>query len=145
MSTRSDDAAQAAIGATARELHLPTVRAGAARLAEIAVRERQSHLAFLAEVLSAEIDDRTERRRTRRIAEAKFPRLKRLSEFNVDAVPTIQPATLAALATGAYMDAGEPVVLLGDSGTGKSHLLIALGWPRANKAAGSATSPSRSW
>jgi DNA replication protein DnaC len=127
MSTRSDDAAQAAIGAAARELHLPTVRAGAARLAEMAVRERQSHLAFLAEVLTAEIDDRTERRRTRRIAEAKFPRLKRLSEFNVDAMPTIQPATLAALATGAYMDAGEPVVLLGDSGTGKSHLLIALG------------------
>jgi DNA replication protein DnaC len=35
--------------------------------------------------------------------------------------------TLAALASGAYMDAGEPIVLLGDSGTGKSHLLIALG------------------
>lgn len=78
-------------------------------------------------MLSAEVDDRSERRRTRRIAEAKFPRLKRLSEFNVDAVPSIQPATLAALATGNYMDAGEPIVLLGDSGTGKSHLLIALG------------------
>jgi DNA replication protein DnaC len=126
--TVSDTAAQAAIGAAARELHLPTVRAEATRLAEIAVRERQTHLAFLAEVLSAEVDDRTERRRTRRIAEAKFPRLKRLAEFNVDAVPTIQPATLAALATGNYMDAGEPIVLLGDSGTGKSHLLIALGF-----------------
>jgi len=33
--------------------------------------------------------------------------------------PTIQPAQLAALASGAYLDAGEPVVLLGDSGTGK--------------------------
>jgi DNA replication protein DnaC len=42
-------------------------------------------------------------------------------------VPSIQPATIAALATGAYMDAGEPIVLLGDSGTGKSHLLIAFG------------------
>jgi DNA replication protein DnaC len=127
MSTRSDDAAQAAIGAAARELHLPTVRTEAARLAEIAVRERQTHLAFLAEVLAAEVDDRSERRRTRRIAEAKFPRLKRLSEFNLDAVPSIQPATIAALATGAYMDAGEPIVLPGDSGTGKSHLLIAFG------------------
>jgi DNA replication protein DnaC len=127
MSTRTDDAAQAAIGAAARELHLPTVRAEAARLAEIAVRQRQSHLAFLAEVLAAEVDDRSERRRTRRINEAKFPRLKRLAEFNIDAVPSIQPATLAALATGAYMDAGEPIVLLGDSGTGKTHLLIALG------------------
>ncbi len=122
-----DAAAQASIGAAARELHLPTVRTEAARLAEIGARERQTHLAYLAEVLAAEVDDRTERRRTRRINDAKFPRLKRLADFNVDAVPTIQPATLGHLAAGHYMDAGEPVVLLGDSGTGKSHLLIGLG------------------
>ena len=127
MSSRSDAAAQAAIGAAARELHLPTVREEAHRLAEIAVRERHTHLGFLAEVLSAEVDERCERRRARRIAEARFPRLKRLSEFNLDAVATIAPAQLAALATGAFIDAGEPVVLLGDSGTGKSHLLIGLG------------------
>jgi DNA replication protein DnaC len=125
--TTVDAAAQAAIGAAARELHLPTVRAESHRLAEIAVRERRTHLGYLAEVLSAEVDDRSQRRRARRISEAKFPRLKRLSEFNVDAVETIAPATLAHLATGAYMTAGEPIVLLGDSGTGKSHLLIALG------------------
>ena len=123
----SDTAAQAAIGAAAHELHLPTVRAEATRLAEIAARERQTHLGFLAEVLSAEVDDRTDRRRTRRINEAKFPRLKRLADFNVDAVATIGAATLGHLASGGYMDAGEPVVLLGDSGTGKSHLLIGLG------------------
>ena len=105
----------------------PTVRAEATRLAEIAARERQTHLGFLAEVLSAEVDDRTDRRRTRRINEAKFPRLKRLVDFNVDAVPTIGAATLGHLAAGGYMDAGEPVVLLGDSGTGKTHLLIGLG------------------
>ena len=127
MSTVSDTAAQAAIGAAARELHLPTVRAEATRLAEIAARERQSHLAFLAEVLCAEVDERCDRRRARRIGEAKFPRIKRLAEFNLDALPTIQPTQLAALASGAYLDAGEPVVLLGDSGTGKTHLLIALG------------------
>jgi DNA replication protein DnaC len=51
----------------------------------------------------------------------KFPRLKRLADFNVDAVPTITPSTLGHLAAGHYMAAGEPVVLLGDSGTGKSH------------------------
>lgn len=123
----SDTAASAAIGAAARELHLPTVRVEATRLADIAVRERQTHLAFLAEVLAAEVDDRAERRRVRRVAEAKFPRIKRIAEFNLDAVPTIQPAQLAALSAGAYLDAGEPVVLLGDSGTGKTHLLIALG------------------
>ena len=125
--TTVDAAAQAAIGAAARELHLPTVRAESHRLAEIAVRERRTHLGYLAEVLSAEVDDRSQRRRARRINEAKFPRLKRLSEFNVDAVETIAPATLAHLASGAYLTAGEPIVLLGDSGTGKSHLLIGLG------------------
>jgi DNA replication protein DnaC len=125
--TVSDTAAQAAIGAAARELRLPTVRAEAARLAEIAARERHTHLAYLAEILSAELDDRFGRRRARRIAEAKFPRIKRLADFNTDAVPAITPGQLARLATGAYLDAGEPVVLLGDSGTGKTHLLIALG------------------
>jgi DNA replication protein DnaC len=127
LSTRSDQAAQAAIGAAARELRLPTIRAEATRLAEIAIRERQSYLVFLAELLAAEVDDRTERRRARRITEAKFPRMKRLSEFNVDIVPTIQAAQLATLASGAYLKAGEPVVALGDSGTGKTHLLIGLG------------------
>jgi DNA replication protein DnaC len=125
--TTSDTAAQASIGAASRELHLPTVRTEASRLAEIAVRERQTHLVFLAEVLAAEVDERSERRRARRIAEAHFPRLKRLAEFNIDAVPTIHAAQLAALASGNYMNAGEPIVLLGDSGTGKSHLLIGLG------------------
>jgi DNA replication protein DnaC len=127
MTTVTDAAAQAAIGAAARELRLPTVRAEAARLAEIAARQRHTHLAYLAEVLSAELDDRSSRRRARRIADAKFPRLKRLADFNADVVPSISPAELAHLASGTYIDAGEPVVLLGDSGTGKTHLLIALG------------------
>ena len=127
MTAVSDTAAQAAIGAAARELKLPTVRDQATRLAQIAAQQRHTHLAYLAEVLAAELDDRTERRRARRITEARFPRLKRLADFNADAVPAITPAQLAHLATGAYMDAGEPVVLLGDSGTGKTHLLIGLG------------------
>jgi hypothetical protein len=68
-----DAAAQASIGAAARELHLPTVRTEAAPLAEIALRERQSHLGYLAEVLAAEVDTRTATRRARRIAEARSP------------------------------------------------------------------------
>ena len=125
--TTTIDAVEASIGAAARKLHLPTVRTEAVRLAEIADRERHTHLGYPAEVLAAEVDDRSERRRARRINEAKFPRLKRLAEFKLDAVPGIAPATLGHLAAGHYLDAGEPVVLLGDSGTGKSHLLIGLG------------------
>jgi DNA replication protein DnaC len=123
----SDAAARAAIGAAARELKLPTVRDQAARLAEIAARDHATYLAYLAEVLAAELDDRSARRRARRIAEARFPRLKRLADFSTSVVPAITPALLAHLATGAYLDKGEPVVLLGDSGTGKTHLLIGLG------------------
>ena len=43
-----DAAAQASIGAAARELHLPTVRTEAVRLAELADRERHTHLRYLA-------------------------------------------------------------------------------------------------
>lgn len=127
MSKMTDTAALAAIGAATRELRLPVVRADAGRIATIAERSQQSYLAFLAEILSAEVDERSERRRQRRVTEARFPRVKRLADFDLTAAPTINPATIATLAGGAYLDAGEPVVLLGDSGTGKSHLLIGLG------------------
>ena len=61
--------------------------------------------------------------------------MKRLAEFDLGATPTIEPAVLAALATGAWIEAGEPVVLLGDSGTGKTHLLIGLGIVACERAA----------
>ncbi|MCP3993382.1 MAG: ATP-binding protein [Actinomycetia bacterium] len=122
--TTADTAAAAAIEAAARELKLPIVRTDAARLAHDA---QQSKLTYLADILEAEVDARTERRRTRRIHDAKFPRIKRLADFNLDAAPTIEPAQIATLAAGSYIRSGDPVVLLGDSGTGKSHLLIGLG------------------
>ncbi len=97
------------------------------RLAEIAVRERQSHLGFLAEVLTAEVDERIDTASDPTHRRGEFARLNWLSEFVIDAVPSIAAAQLATLANGAWIDAGEPVVLLGDSGTGKTHLLIGLG------------------
>jgi hypothetical protein len=54
----TDNAALAAIGAATIELHLPTVRSEAARRAETANRQQASYLVYLADVLSAEIDDR---------------------------------------------------------------------------------------
>lgn len=127
MTKMTDTAAVAAIGAATRELRLPMVRAESGRLAELAQRSQLSYLAYLAEVLSAECDERAERRRHRRIHEARFPRMKRLADFDTAAAPTVNPTTIATLAAGSYLDAGEPVVLLGESGTGKSHLLIGLG------------------
>jgi DNA replication protein DnaC len=123
----TEQAAGLAIETACRALRLPTVRQVAAPLAEAALRDRLTHRAYLAEVLGAELEDRDARRRERRIAEARFPRLKRLAEFDLAAAPTVDPALLAALERGEWIAAGESVVLLGDSGTGKSHLLIGLG------------------
>ena len=123
----TEQAADLAIDAACRALRLPTVRTQAGPLAEGAVRDRLTHRAYLAEVLTAELDERDSRRRERRIAEARFPRTKRLEDFDLAAAPAIQPAVLAGLTSLAWVAAGEPVVLLGDPGTGKTHLLIGLG------------------
>lgn len=133
LTTLTDPAADAAIIAACLILSLPTIRAQAGPLADAAVRERLTHKGYLAEVLSAECDDRDARRRLRRVKEAKFPRPKRLEDFDATAIKDLPPATLAHLATGAWIDAGEPLVLLGDSGTGKTHLLIALGTAAAEQ------------
>ncbi|MQA17384.1 MAG: AAA family ATPase [Pseudonocardiaceae bacterium] len=95
--------------------------------ADAAARDRLTHRAYLAELLSAETDARAIRRRQRRVHEARFPRIKTLEAFDAAATPGIPASLLTTLATGAWIDRGEPLVLLGDSGTGKSHLLIALG------------------
>lgn len=129
----SDPAAEAAIQTACRTLLLPTVRAEAVAMAAAAAKQRLSHKAFLAEVLLAECDERDARRQVRRVKEAKFPRTKRLADFDIRALPDLPPATLAHLASGSWIDKGEPLVLLGDSGTGKTHLLIALGTAAAEQ------------
>ncbi|MXV79905.1 MAG: AAA family ATPase [Chloroflexi bacterium] len=123
----TEQAASLAIESAARALHLPTVRQQADSMAEAALRDRLSHLAFLAELLTAEIEDRNARRRERRIRKARFPRLKSLADFDLSAAPTVDPALLNVIERGAWIDAAEPVELLGDSSTDKSHLLIGLG------------------
>jgi DNA replication protein DnaC len=127
MTGLTEQAAEAAIGSAARALRLPTVRDEAGRIAAQAARDHLTHQAYLAEVLTAEVDERDGRRRARRVAEARFPRVKRLAEFDCSANPNINPATLATLAAGAFIDTGDPLCLIGNSGTGKSHLLIGTG------------------
>jgi DNA replication protein DnaC len=123
----TNDAALASIELTTRSLRLPTVKRVGPRLADEAARRHQTHLDFLAAVLLCETDDRDERRRLRRVKAAGFPRTKLLAEFDVAQSPSVNPASIATLEGGGYLLRAEPVVLLGDSGTGKSHLLIGLG------------------
>ncbi|MEO3830353.1 IS21-like element helper ATPase IstB [Actinomadura sp. B10D3] len=129
----TEQAAQAAVDQACRMLRLPTIRSQFPELAEAAAREQMSYLGFLAELLMAECDDRARRRSERRIKAAAFPREKSLRAFDYDANPNIDPAVIHTLATCEWVTKGQPLCLIGDSGTGKSHLLIALGTEAAMK------------
>jgi DNA replication protein DnaC len=123
----TDQAAEAAIDSACRLLRLPTVRARFTDLAEAAGREQLSYRAFLSELLLAECDERDQRRRDRRVREAGFPVDKRLDAFDYTFNPQVNPAVVHTLAGAGWVAAGEPLCLIGDSGTGKTHLLIGLG------------------
>ncbi len=123
----TEHAAVAAIDSGTRVLRLPTIRDRFSEIAAAAQREQLSYLGFLAELVMAECDDRDKRRAARRIHDAGFPRDKRIEEFSFAANTCLSPAVIGQLATCAWVKAGHPLCLIGDSGTGKSHLLIGLG------------------
>ena len=110
-----------------RVLRLPTIRDRFEEIAAAAQREQPSYFGFLAELVMAECDDRDKRRAARRIHDAGFPRDKRIEEFDFAANSNVNAAVIHQLATCAWVKAGHPSCLIGDSGTGKSHLLIGLG------------------
>ncbi len=120
-------AMEALIEAHATELKLPTVKRRFRALATEATREQQTPTAYLAALLETETAERAERRERRRLLDVRFPALKRLDEFRFDDNPKIPQATIAALAEGSWISDRESVILIGDSGTGKTHLATALG------------------
>ena len=119
-------AMEALIEAHATELKLPTVRRRFRALADEATREQQTPVAYLAALLEAETAERAERRERRRLNDARFPALKHLDDFRFADNPKIPQATIAALAEGSWINDRESVILIGDSGTGKTHLATAL-------------------
>src|SRR5437763_3337149 len=123
----TEQAAIAAIDSGTRVLRLPTIRDRFSEIAAAAQREQLSYLGFLAELVMAECDDRDRRRAARRIHDAGFPRDKRIEEFDFEVNSSVSPAVIHQLAICDWVKAGHPLCLIGDSGTGKSHLLIGLG------------------
>jgi DNA replication protein DnaC len=119
-------ALEALIDAHATELKLPTVKRRFRALAQEAVREQQTPVAYLAALLQAEHQERAERRERRRLIDARFPAIKGLQEFQFADNPKIPQATIAALAEGSWIADRESVIFVGDSGTGKTHLATAL-------------------
>ncbi len=108
-----------------RVLKLPQVAASFVAAAEEAVREQKSHRAYLETLLCQEVEERCRRQQQRRLKEAHLPKVKRLEEFDFSKAH-VQAATILELAEGTYIGRAEPVIFLGDSGTGKTHLASAL-------------------
>jgi DNA replication protein DnaC len=117
---------EALIEAHAIELKLPTVRRRFKALAEEALREQQTPVAYLAALLEAEMTERSERRERRRLLEARFPVMKRLEDFRFTDNPKVSQTAIAALAECSWIDDRESVILIGESGTGKTMLATAL-------------------
>ena len=118
--------AESAIKQHCKHLRLPTVAGQCARLAEEAERGRQGYLGYLDALLQAELEEREQKTIARRIKEAHLPRTKALEEFDFAQAPQISASKIRELAEGGYIERAEPVVFLGECGTGKTHLLTGL-------------------
>jgi DNA replication protein DnaC len=84
-------------------------------------------------LLTAEIEERERNTIDRRIKEAHLPRVKTLEEFDYTQSPMVSAAKMLELAEGGYIDRAEPILFIGECGTGKTHLLSGLAWRPAGR------------
>src|SRR3970040_436409 len=87
---------------------------------------RLTHRGYLEALLGAEVEERERNTIERRIREAHLPRLKTLEDFRFEQSPQVSAVQIQELAQGGYIERAEPVIFIGDCGTGKTHLLSGL-------------------
>jgi len=117
----------APVVACLKELHLPTVRACYGDEADRARREDLSYEQYLQELLERECEDRRARRIARLLRESRLPLEKTLEAFDRKRLPRKVAAHLNALLHGDFLDRAENVLAFGNPGSGKTHLLCAIG------------------
>ena len=111
-----------------KALKLPTFLRDYQNLAGVCSQERSSYPQYLLRLSERELIDRERRATERRIKEAQFPVLKTIETFDFAAQPSINEALLRELLRGEYITKKENILLVGNSGTGKTHLATALGF-----------------
>src|ERR1700730_6790069 len=109
-----------------RRLQVGTMRRLAPELLVTAKTQRWSPEEFLRTMVEAEIASRDLSNTTARLKAAAFPVKKTLEGFDV-AASSIPRATFDYLASLEWIRAKENPCLIGPAGTGKSHVLVALG------------------
>jgi len=110
------------------KLRLPTIRREWEAAAVSCASEGRDYGDYLLQLTERELIEREQRAAQRRIKSAKFPVLKTLDSFDFGAQASINEALVRQLASGEYIDARENVLIMGNSGTGKTHLATALGF-----------------
>jgi DNA replication protein DnaC len=82
---------------------------------------------YLLRLTELELLDRDRRAIERRIRQARFPVIKSLDSFDFLAIPSLNKALVLELARSEFLVRKENLLLLGNSGTGKTHIALALG------------------
>lgn len=111
-----------------KQLKLPTMLREYPKLADVCQAERSDYQRFLLLLAEREIQDREVRAAERRLKAAKFPVTKTMDTFDFNAQPSINQMLVRELLRGEYIEQRENVLLIGNSGTGKTHLATALGF-----------------
>jgi len=109
-----------------KRLRLPTLAANYRRFAEDAARENLTYERYLLALLEQEVQQRTANQERRRIKAARFPILYTFDSFDFDAIPHLNKTRILELTQGHWIERRENVILVGDIGTGKTHLGVAL-------------------
>jgi len=109
-----------------KQLKLPSMLRDYEKTARGCRSEQADYQTYLLRLCERELLDREQRAAERRVKAAKFPVIKTLDTFDFSAQPSINRQLVNELLRGEYMERRENVLLIGNSGTGKTHLATAL-------------------
>jgi DNA replication protein DnaC len=109
-------------------LKLPTMLRDYAAVAAACGQERVDYAGFLLRLAERELLERERKATERRLKEAAFPVVKTIDTFDFTARPSLNETLVRELLRGEYLDRRENVLLVGNPGTGKTHLATALGF-----------------
>jgi DNA replication protein DnaC len=110
-----------------KELHLPTMRASFEEQARHALQETLSYEQFLLELSRQECESRRAHRIERLLRQSRIAAEKDLPSFDLKRLPAKVARQVRTLLDGSFLDRRENVLVFGRPGSGKTHLLSALG------------------
>jgi len=116
-----------------KTLKLPTILREYPKVAKQCATEGTDYERFLLRLTELELIDRSQRMVDRRIRQARFPAIKTLETFDFLAIPSVNKKLITDLARCEYVDRKENIIALGNSGTGKTHIALALGLAACQK------------